>query len=105
LGPGWLKGTLAGVGWEIILALYLVLFWTVAGQTPGMRFMHLRVTDAHGAPFGVLRSVVRLVGLFFAIAPLLAGFLPVLVDRRRRALQDFVAGTVVHVDGSRPPSS
>jgi hypothetical protein len=34
----------------------------------------------------------------FAIVPCLVRFLPVLVDRRRRALQDFVAGTVVPVD-------
>jgi hypothetical protein len=33
-----------------------------------------------------------------AIVPCLARFLPVLVDRRRRALQDFVVGTVVRVD-------
>jgi hypothetical protein len=38
---------------------------------------------------------VRLVGLGLAIIPLGAGFLPVLVDDRRRALQDFLAGTVV----------
>ena len=34
-------------------------------------------------------------GLVLAIVPLFAGFLPVLVDDRRRALQDFLAGTVV----------
>jgi hypothetical protein len=32
----------------------------------------------------------------------LAVFLPVLVDRRRRALQDFIAGTVVRVDDIHP---
>jgi uncharacterized RDD family membrane protein YckC len=35
------------------------------------------------------------VGLALAIIPLFAGFLPVLVDDRRRALQDLLAGTVV----------
>jgi uncharacterized RDD family membrane protein YckC len=98
LGPGWLEGLLAGSGWAIVVACYLVLFWTVTGQTPGMRFMHLRVTDRRGAPFGLPRSLLRLVGLFLAIVPCFAGFLPVLADRRRRALQDFIAGTVVRAD-------
>ena len=98
LGPGWLEGLLAGRGWAVVVACYLALFWTVAGQTPGMRFMHLRVTDRSGAPCGFPRSLLRLVGLFLATMPCLAGFLPVLVDRRRRALQDFIAGTVVRAD-------
>ena len=41
------------------------------------------------------RSFVRVIGLALAIIPLFAGFLPVLVDDRRRALQDLLAGTVV----------
>jgi uncharacterized RDD family membrane protein YckC len=75
--------------------VYLVTFWTVTGETPGMRVMGLRVTDHHGAPPGVGRSLLRLVGLWLAIVPLFAGFLPVLFDDRRRALQDFIAGTLV----------
>jgi uncharacterized RDD family membrane protein YckC len=102
LGPGWVKGLLAGFGWAIVIAGYLVLFWAVTGQTPGMRFMHLRLTDRRGARFGVPRSLLRLVGLFLAIVPCFAGFLPVLFDRRRRALQDFIAGTVVLADDLRP---
>jgi uncharacterized RDD family membrane protein YckC len=56
------------------------------------------VLAADGGPPGGLRSAVRLVGLGLAIIPLGAGFLPVLVDDRRRALQDFLAGTVVLYD-------
>jgi uncharacterized RDD family membrane protein YckC len=44
---------------------------------------------------------VRLVGLVLAIVPLFAGILPALVDDRRRALQDFLAGTtVVYADNA-----
>jgi uncharacterized RDD family membrane protein YckC len=98
LGPGWLQGGLAGGGWAIVVGGYLVLFWTVTGQTPGMRFMRLRITHRRGTGIGLARSVVRLVALFFAIVPCLAGFVPVVFDRRRRALQDFIAGTVVKAD-------
>jgi uncharacterized RDD family membrane protein YckC len=100
LRPEWLVGTLVGAGWLIVVAVYFVTFWSTTGQTPGMRLMRLRVTTGSDRAFGVLRSVVRLVGLALAIIPLFAGFLPVLVDRRRRALQDFIAGTSVLYEDS-----
>jgi uncharacterized RDD family membrane protein YckC len=43
----------------------------------------------------VFRAVIRVAALIVAILPLFAGFLPVLFDDRRRALQDYVAGTAV----------
>jgi uncharacterized RDD family membrane protein YckC len=95
LRPGWLAGTLVGGGWLLVVGTYLVLFWTVTGQTPGMRLMRLRVADARGDPPRVGRAVLRFFGLLLAIVPLFAGLVPVLFDDRRRALQDFLAGTVV----------
>jgi uncharacterized RDD family membrane protein YckC len=86
----------------ILVGAYLVLFWTVTGQTPGMRLMGLRVTDQRGLPPRFWRSFVRLIGLVLAIIPMFAGFLPVLFDRRRRALQDFLAATVVRVEAASP---
>jgi uncharacterized RDD family membrane protein YckC len=100
LRPEWLVGTLVGAGWLIVVTVYFVTFWSTTGQTPGMRLMRLRVTTGSDRALGVLRSVVRLVGLALAIIPLFAGFLPVLVDRRRRALQDFIAGTSVLYEDS-----
>jgi uncharacterized RDD family membrane protein YckC len=38
------------------------------------------------------------IGLFLAIIPLFAGFVPALFDQRRRALPDYLAGTVVVYD-------
>jgi uncharacterized RDD family membrane protein YckC len=98
LRPSLVAEVLAAAGWLIVLGAYLALFWTVTGQTPGMRLLHLRVVDHRGSPPRLWRSSIRLVGLLLAIVPLFAGFLPVLFDRRRRALQDFVAGTVVEAE-------
>jgi uncharacterized RDD family membrane protein YckC len=86
---------LAAVAWAAVVANYFVLFWSTAGRTPGMRVLGLRVVGPDGGHPGLPRSIVRLVGLFLAIIPLGAGFLPVLVDDRRRALQDLMAGTLV----------
>jgi uncharacterized RDD family membrane protein YckC len=95
LHSGWLTGSLAGGGWLLVVALYFVGFWSVTGQTPGMRLMRLRVQARSGEPPSAPRSLLRLAGLILAILPLFAGFLPALFDRRRRALQDFIAGTTV----------
>jgi uncharacterized RDD family membrane protein YckC len=104
LRPEWLVGTLVGSAWLILVTVYFVAFWSTTGQTPGMRVMRLRIRTGSGRGPGVVRSVVRLIGLALAIIPLFAGFLPVLVDRKRRALQDFLAGTVVlyEIDGRSP---
>jgi uncharacterized RDD family membrane protein YckC len=98
ISPGWVEGAIAGGGWGVVVAVYFVSFWTATGQTPGMRIMRLRVVRADGGHLSVWRSLVRLVGLILAIVPLFAGFLPVLVDSRRRALPDYLAGTVVRAE-------
>ncbi len=100
--PHWLAAALAGAGWALVVGIYFVAFWTGAGQTPGMRLMRLRLVDATGGPPGFWRSALRLVGLAVAIAIALLGFVPVLVDDRRRALQDFLAGTTVFYDEHAP---
>jgi uncharacterized RDD family membrane protein YckC len=88
-------GVIAACAWVIVVGFYFVLFWSTAGQTPGMRVMGLRVHTYDGRRPGPGRSFARLIGLGLSIIPLFAGFLPVLVDDRRRGLLDMIAGTVV----------
>jgi uncharacterized RDD family membrane protein YckC len=99
-GPSWGLRSAAAASWLVVLGLYFVFFWSLAGQTPGMRLAGLRVTHAGRAP-GIPRSAVRYVALLASIFPLLLGFVPILLDRRRRGLHDFVAGTTVLVGGER----
>jgi uncharacterized RDD family membrane protein YckC len=93
--PQWLVAVLAATGWLLAVGTYFTLFWATTGQTPGMRLMRLRVVTSSGTPPRLGRALVRLAGLVLAIIPLFAGFVPVLFDPRRRALQDWLAGTVV----------
>ncbi len=95
LRPEWLVGVLLGSGWMLTVAAYFVLFWSSAGQTPGMRLMRVTVRGPDGSPPSLGRSLVRLVGLLLSIVPLFLGFAPVLFTARRRGLADFLAGTVV----------
>jgi uncharacterized RDD family membrane protein YckC len=57
--------------------------------------MHVRVTRADGNQLKPRQALVRVIGVFLAVIPLFAGFLPILFTERRRALQDWLANTVV----------
>jgi pimeloyl-ACP methyl ester carboxylesterase/uncharacterized RDD family membrane protein YckC len=92
----------SAAAWLIVVTTYFVGFWSSTGQTPGMRLLGLRVVTRAGLPPSPSRSLLRLVGLALAIAPLLLGFLPVFFDSSRRALQDFLAGTLVVYDAEPP---
>jgi uncharacterized RDD family membrane protein YckC len=61
--------------------------------------MCIRVEDARsGGTIPGRRAIVRFFALVLAAIPLCAGLLMILVDRRRRGLQDVLARTeVVHV--------
>jgi uncharacterized RDD family membrane protein YckC len=98
--PHWLAGSLLGVAWLVVAGGYFVLFWSAAGQTPGMRLMRLRVRRPGGGGISTGRAVMRAIGLALAIIPFFAGFIPTLFDERRRALPDYLAGTVVLYDDS-----
>ena len=70
-----------------------------AGQTPGMRLVNIRVSPGRSdRQLTAARALVRTVGLALAIIPCFLGFLPALFDSRRRALPDYLAGTVVLYD-------
>jgi uncharacterized RDD family membrane protein YckC len=91
-----------GVAFLLWSVGYFATFWSTTGQTPGDRLMRIRVRRADGELLGVGRSIFRLVCLTLAALPLLAGFLPILFDDRRRGVHDMLAGTVV-VASWEPP--
>ena len=58
--PHWatsLVAVLLAVAGLLVNVLYFAGFWSTAGQTPGMRLMHLRVVDPSGSPPGLGRSL------------------------------------------------
>jgi len=85
---------IGSIAWLGLGSLYLVAFWSLAAQTPGMRFFGIRIgVEGRGLP--LRRSIRRLAGLFLAAFPFGLGFLGVLYDERRRGWQDRLAGVDV----------
>jgi len=82
----------------------MVAFWSLASQTPGMRFFGLRLgTESRGlAP---RRSLRRLAGLFLAALPFGIGFLGILFDERRRGWQDRLSGVDVMYEDNEPAAA
>ena len=54
----------------------------------------MRPTHGSG-PLKPRRAILRLIGLTLAAIPLCAGFLPILLNDRRRGFQDWLGRTVV----------
>lgn len=85
--------------WVAIGSLYLVAFWALAGQTPGMRFLGIRLNVGR---LGLGRGVRRVIGLYLSVITLGIGFLGVIFRRDRRAWEDRFSGAVVIYDERRP---
>ncbi|HET9197239.1 MAG TPA: RDD family protein [Solirubrobacterales bacterium] len=99
---GGVDGIAIAVGssaWLAFGAVYLLGFWSLAGETPGMRFLGIRL-DEERLP--LRRSVGRLVGLGLSVVTFGIGFLGVVFGERRRAWEDRFSGAGVLYDDRRP---
>lgn len=83
----------------VLLGTYGFLFWGLAGRTPGMALLGIRVVSGAGGPVGWPSAAVRALAL--TVFPV--GALWCLVDPRRRAVHDILARTlVVHTTVEAP---
>ena len=101
-GASGLTLAVGGSVWLALGALYLVGFWSLAGQTPGMRFVGIRLgVEGRGLSLG--RSLKRLLGLWLSAIAFGLGFLGIFFDQRRRDWADRLSGAdVLYVE--RPPT-
>lgn len=94
---------LGSAAYLLWLVGYFVVFWSTTGQTPGNRLLQIRVSRADdGAEPSAGVALFRFGALVLAALPLFAGFLPILLDDRRRGAHDMLAGTVVVPAPPRP---
>ncbi len=85
--------------WLFLSSLYLLGFWSLAGQTPGMRFVGIRLSE-HRVP--LRRSFRRLVGFGLSVVTFGIGFLGILFGERRRGWDDRLSDLDVLYDERRP---
>lgn len=82
-------GTLIGL-------LYMVGFWSLRGQTPGMIPFNLRVVRASdGSRPDWVISLLRYVGLIISFVVIFIGVIWVAFDGRKQGWHDKIAGTLV----------
>jgi uncharacterized RDD family membrane protein YckC len=78
--------------WEF---LYFTYSWTVSGKTVGMALLGIQVVTAQGDRITSHQAALRTLALALSFLTLGLGFLGILFQRDRRALQDFIAGSSV----------
>jgi uncharacterized RDD family membrane protein YckC len=82
--------------WEF---LYFTYQWAVSGKTLGMAILGLQVVTHEGAPISGRQAVFRTIGLGITLFLTVGiGFLGIVYQRDRRALNDYIAGTAVVYD-------
>lgn len=101
----------AGI-WDLLLnyllpAVAIVLFWQYKSATPGKMLLGLSIVDADsgGKPSG-RQFLLRYLGYYLAMLPLLLGLIWVGLDRRKQGWHDKLAGTLVIKTraAAQPPS-
>jgi uncharacterized RDD family membrane protein YckC len=103
LDPG--GAALAGAVWSLAFAIYFTAWWSLTGQTPGMRALGIKVLTMTEDRLPVRRGLLRVIGMAIAAIPFFAGYLLILVGDRRQGLHDLIARTlVVYVERDRPPA-
>lgn len=101
-----------GIVWGVLAFLaaggILAAFWALAGQTPGMRFLSIRLVYHDSTEITAKTAIRRVGALLLSIIPFGLGFLAILRDPQRRAWHDRLTGTEViyeTVDRVAPYSS
>jgi uncharacterized RDD family membrane protein YckC len=90
-----------GAAWLLAGSVYLLMFWSSVGQTPGMRFVGIHLEADGKRRIGRRAAVRRLYGVALCVLTLGLGFLGVVFNERRRGLHDRIASTDVLYDEVR----
>lgn len=93
-----LRWVLTVIGSFLMLAVYLIFFWTLIDQSLGQILMGLRVVRTDGRSMTIMVSIRRMVGYYVSFIALGLGFFWVLIDDRRQGWHDKLADTVVVYD-------
>jgi uncharacterized RDD family membrane protein YckC len=92
------------INW-LLPAIAIVLFWIYRQATPGKIAIAARIVDAEtGGKPGTRQLVIRYLGYYVAMLPLMLGIVWVAFDPRKQGWHDKLAGTVVVRPRHRAPA-
>jgi uncharacterized RDD family membrane protein YckC len=86
------------VGYFLYCALLESSPWQA---TVGKRVIGIKVVNRRGERIGFARAAARFVAKLLSVLTLFVGYLLIVVTKRRQALHDVIAGTLVTHDGAR----
>lgn len=94
---------IGGLFWFCSASVYLLVFWALSGQTPGMAFLDIRIEHEGRFGIGLRLAFRRLIGFWLAVIPFCLGFIGVLVRIDRRGFHDRLGRTMVfYTDPAKP---
>jgi uncharacterized RDD family membrane protein YckC len=86
---------LSSIGINLVVSIfYNIGFWMLSGQTPGKRFLGVRVMRADGERLKLRNAIWRQIGYYISTI-LYLGFIWILFDNKRQGFHDKIAGTIV----------
>jgi len=82
---------------ELVVAVVTIVFWKqFAGATPGKKLFGIHVVDAKSyQQINNKQAIIRYISYIISTIPLAMGFIMVAFDKKKRALHDIMAETVV----------
>ena len=79
----------------LILAVYLIGFWSATGQTPGKAALGIKIVRLDGTKIGFENAVLRFIGYIVSSIIFFIGFLMIGWHGEKRGLHDLIAATAV----------
>ncbi|VUD62894.1 hypothetical protein TDB9533_03133 [Thalassocella blandensis] len=77
-------------------AVAVILFWIYKSATPGKMILNLKVVDAKDfSTLKVSKAIIRYVGYYVSVIPLMLGLIWVGIDKKKQGFHDKMAGSVV----------
>ncbi len=81
---------------QLVFFILLFCFWSLMSTSPGKLLMGCHIVDAKSlGPVSRQQAIIRLAGYFVSALPVYLGFAWAAVDKRKQALHDKLANTLV----------
>ncbi len=85
------------LGWSLILgitALFIIFFWYVKEQTPGMKAYGLKILTLDKKRVSFMQSLFRFIATLFALVSFFLLFTP-FFNKEKKSFQDIISKTII----------